>query len=156
MTRHIFLDSAQNGTFIPSGVITFRQHTMLNDGSGPALGVNPLRMKAKPMSLLGQSRRSQRSQSVPLYLNERTSSEPVGMSQKCPIADTDRLHSITSSAVASNAGGMTRPSALAVLRLTTRSNLVDCSTGSSAGIAPCRIFSAYSAARLYMVEKFTP
>jgi len=33
MTRHIFLDSAQNGTVIPGGVSTFRQHTMLNDGT---------------------------------------------------------------------------------------------------------------------------
>jgi hypothetical protein len=27
------LDSAQNGTVIPGGVSTFRQHTMLNDGA---------------------------------------------------------------------------------------------------------------------------
>ena len=27
------LDSAQNGTVIPGGVSTFRQHTMLNDGT---------------------------------------------------------------------------------------------------------------------------
>jgi hypothetical protein len=33
MTRHIFLDSAQDGTVIPGGVWTFRQHTMLNDGT---------------------------------------------------------------------------------------------------------------------------
>src|SRR5262249_57949328 len=35
-------------------------------------------------------------------------------------------HSITSSAVASSVGGMVRPSALAVLRLMTNSNLVPC------------------------------
>jgi hypothetical protein len=29
--RHIFVDSARNGTVIPRGVETFRQHTMLND-----------------------------------------------------------------------------------------------------------------------------
>jgi hypothetical protein len=94
----------------------------------------------------------------PLYPQDQTWLEAAVLSVLCcrPIADTDRLHSITSSAVASNAEGMTRPSALAVLRLTTRSNLVDCSTGRSAGFAPCRIFTAYSAARLYMVEKFTP
>ena len=33
MTRHIFLDSAQNGTVIPTGVSTFRQHAILNDGT---------------------------------------------------------------------------------------------------------------------------
>jgi hypothetical protein len=33
MARHIFLDSAQNGTVIPAGVCTFRRHAMLNDGT---------------------------------------------------------------------------------------------------------------------------
>jgi len=65
-------------------------------------------------------------------------------------------YSITSSAMASSEGAIGRPSALAVLRLMTRSNFVDCSTGRSAGFAPCRILSVYSAARLYIFEKFTP
>src|SRR6266508_3012965 len=51
------------------------------------------------------------------------------------------LHSITSSARASKVGGTVRPSALAVTRLTTRSNLIGCSTGRSAGFAPRRILS---------------
>ena len=42
-------------------------------------------------------------------------------------------HSITSSAVASNDDGMVRPSALAVLRLITSSNLTGPWTGSSLG-----------------------
>src|SRR6516165_9465264 len=42
-------------------------------------------------------------------------------------------HSITSSARASSVGGTVRPSVLAVLRLITNSNLVDCMTGRSAG-----------------------
>src|SRR5262249_4942764 len=42
------------------------------------------------------------------------------------------FHSITWSARASNIGGMVRPSALAVVRLMTRSNFVGCSTGISA------------------------
>ena len=46
------------------------------------------------------------------------------------------LHSITSSARASRVGGTSRPSALAVLRLITSSNLVGCSIGKSAGFAP--------------------
>ena len=43
------------------------------------------------------------------------------------------LHSITSSAGASSVAGTLRPSALAVLRLITSSNLVGCTTGRSAG-----------------------
>jgi len=46
---------------------------------------------------------------------------------------------ITSSAVANSVSGMVRPSALAVLRLMTRSNLVGCSTGRSAGFSPFRM-----------------
>src|SRR6516162_5875399 len=57
-------------------------------------------------------------------------------------------HSITSSARTTNDGGIERPSALAVLRLMTRSNLVGCSTGMSPGFAPRRILSTSSAARL--------
>ena len=48
-------------------------------------------------------------------------------------------HSITSSARASSVGGTSRPSALAVLRLITSSNLVGCMTGRSAGLAPLRM-----------------
>src|SRR5215831_13476724 len=50
-------------------------------------------------------------------------------------------HSITLSARARNAGGTVKPSALAVLRLMTNSNMVGCSTGRSAGWAPFRILS---------------
>src|SRR5262245_50430770 len=45
-------------------------------------------------------------------------------------------HSITSSARNSTDCGIVRPRALAVLRLMTSSNLVGCSTGRSAGLAP--------------------
>src|SRR5262249_27702139 len=50
-------------------------------------------------------------------------------------------HSITWSVRASNVVGTSRPSALAVIRLMTRSNLVGCSTGRSAGFAPRKILS---------------
>ena len=50
-------------------------------------------------------------------------------------------YSITLSARASNSGEMSRPSALAALRLITRSNLVGCSIGSAPGLAPWRILS---------------
>src|SRR5262249_7880229 len=48
-------------------------------------------------------------------------------------------HSITSSARASSLSGIWRPSAFAVLRLMTNSNLVGCMTGRSAGFSPLRI-----------------
>ena len=48
-------------------------------------------------------------------------------------------HSITSSARASSIGGTSRPSERAVCKLMTNSNLVDCKTGSSAGLAPLRM-----------------
>src|SRR5262245_27732593 len=48
-------------------------------------------------------------------------------------------HWITSSARASTDRGIVKPSALAVLRLMTSSNLVGCSVGRSAGLAPLRI-----------------
>src|SRR6187455_31667 len=65
-------------------------------------------------------------------------------------------YSITSSARASIDGGKARPRALAVLRFTMKSNLAGCSTGRSAGFAPRKILSTYSAARRYKSAKFGP
>src|SRR5262249_11560992 len=48
-------------------------------------------------------------------------------------------HSVPSSAVESRVAGTVRPSALAVLRLITNSNLVGCTTGKSPGLALLRI-----------------
>src|SRR5262245_46450506 len=59
---------------------------------------------------------------------------------------------ITSSARSSNDGGITRPSAFAVLRLITSSNFVGCSTGRSPGLAPLRILSTKCAVRRNMLE----
>jgi hypothetical protein len=50
---------------------------------------------------------------------------------------------MTSSARARIAGSTVRPSALAVLRFTSSSNVVGCWTGSSAGLAPLRILLSY-------------
>ena len=50
-----------------------------------------------------------------------------------------RHHSMTSVACARSVFGTVRPSAFAVLRLMTRSNLVGRITGKSAGLAPWRI-----------------
>src|SRR5215475_9643934 len=55
-------------------------------------------------------------------------------------------HSITSSARASSVGGTVMPSALAVFILMTSWKRVGCSTGKSAGWAPLRILSTYTAA----------
>src|SRR6516225_8102038 len=49
------------------------------------------------------------------------------------------LHSITSSASASSVSGTSRPRALAVLRLMTSWNFVDCITGKSADFSPLRV-----------------
>jgi hypothetical protein len=65
-------------------------------------------------------------------------------------------HSITSSARASKLGGTVRPSAFAVLRLMTKSNLVGCSTGMSAGLVPRSTLSVKVAARRYKSGKFAP
>src|SRR5262245_20540742 len=56
------------------------------------------------------------------------------LQQKAPLFDP-------SPASASRVGGTSRPSALAVFRLMTSSNLVGCSTGKSAGLAPRAIRS---------------
>jgi hypothetical protein len=66
------------------------------------------------------------------------------------------VYLITSSARASTVGGTVRPNAFAVARLMTSSNLVGCSTGRSAGLAPRRILSTNSAARRNWSGKFGP
>src|SRR5262249_42508307 len=55
------------------------------------------------------------------------------------------FHSITSSALASNCGGISRPSALAVFRLMTSWSFVGYCTGRSAGLAPRSMRSTYPA-----------
>src|SRR5262249_5585554 len=56
-------------------------------------------------------------------------------------------HLITLSARYSTDCGIVRLSAFAVLRLMTNSNVVGCSTGRSAGLAPLRILSTNTATR---------
>ena len=72
------------------------------------------------------------------------------------VMNSRRLHSITSSARASSVDGTVRPSALAVIKLMMRSNLVGCSTGMSPGFVPRRILSTNSAARRNWAGKFAP
>jgi hypothetical protein len=76
--------------------------------------------------------------------NQRRNNEPCRERPRRGRAADERdelptFHSITSSAMASNPGGKLRPNALAVLRLITNSNLLDCMTGKSAGFSPLRI-----------------
>jgi hypothetical protein len=52
-------------------------------------------------------------------------------------------YSITSSAIAMTPDGIVSPSALAVFRLMTNSNLEACITGRSAGLSPLRILPTY-------------
>ena len=59
-----------------------------------------------------------------------------------PIADIYH-YSTTSSASAINLAGISKFSAFAVLRLITKSNLVDCITGKSEGFSPLRIRPTY-------------
>src|SRR5262249_9687694 len=63
------------------------------------------------------------------------SSSRVGRKDRCV------THSITSSARASTVAGISRPSAFAVLRLTTSSYLVGACTGKSDGFSPLRMRS---------------
>src|SRR5262249_55975508 len=62
------------------------------------------------------------------------------------------FHSITSSARASSVSGTARPSAFAVVKLMTRSNLVGCSTGMSAS---ARSLSALNAGAMSFARRIS-
>src|SRR5262249_22171788 len=66
------------------------------------------------------------------------------------------IHSITSLAMACNVKGTVSPSAFAVFRLMTNSNLVGACTGRSPAFSPLRMRSAYEAARRKLSDKSTP
>jgi hypothetical protein len=69
------------------------------------------------------------------------SGSPSGERPLCAGTGHASCYSITASARASIAGAISRPSLLAVLRLMINSNLVGCSIGRSADLAPLRILS---------------
>ena len=85
------------------------------------------------------------------FTPKRTSLNRGGMSVRCQklthasqqndVLEFLVLHSSNASAPRIIPGGISSPSALAVLRLTTISSLVGCSTGRSAGFTPFRILS---------------
>ena len=60
---------------------------------------------------------------------------------KSKIENPKWVHLITLSALASRVGGMLAPICFAVFKLITISNLVGCSTGMSAGLAPFKILA---------------
>jgi hypothetical protein len=66
-----------------------------------------------------------------------TSVCPFGANKRLMHRSNDQPYSITSSTRPSSGNGMVRPSAFAVLRFITSSNLTGCSIGKSAGFA-CR------------------
>src|SRR5438132_240898 len=74
----------------------------------------------------------------------------------CEQSQQNNPYSITSSAMASSPGGKLRPKALAVLRLITNSNLVDCMTGRSPGFSPLRIRPVYTPAWRYASLRLVP
>src|SRR5262249_27923469 len=92
----------------------------------------------------------------PLALLRVRRERPAGRSTAKQRDERAAVHSITSSARASSIGEISRPRALAVMRLRTNSNLVGCSTGMSPGFAPRRILSTSSAARRNMPGTFGP
>src|SRR6266404_4736688 len=71
-------------------------------------------------------------------------------------AGVSLLYSITSSARASSVGGISRPSAFAVLRLITNSYLVGACTGRLAGFSPLRMRSTYWAAERNWLARSDP
>jgi hypothetical protein len=76
-----------------------------------------------------------------LYTRRSPGPRPQPRSSQCAVVRDEiaAVHSITSSARPSSASGTVRPSAFAVLRLTTSSNFVGCCTGRSAGFSPLRM-----------------
>ena len=69
---------------------------------------------------------------------QRSAKSGCEQSQQAPCT-VATIYSITSSATESSDGGTVSPSILAVSALMTSSNLVDCTTGNSAGFTPLRM-----------------
>src|SRR6516225_2085948 len=100
------------------------------------------------MSALGQKQtltRSVHMSALPAKADIAESDRHVRFVPKADILHCGRdwLYSITSSAIESKPDGTSMPSARAVWRLMTNSNLVDCSTGRSAALAPLRMLPVY-------------
>ena len=73
---------------------------------------------------------------------------PIATERRTSLAAESRQpYSMIVLARSKNDSAILRSSALAVLRLITSSNFVGCSTGSSAGLAPCNILATTTAQR---------
>src|SRR5262249_27520953 len=112
-----------------------------HQSAGVASILQPIR---GAMSALGQEQSSLRHSAMsasPLKADIASAPRNVRFLPKADKRTATKKHnySITSSAIASSLSGISRPSALAVLRLMMSSNLVGCITGKSAGLAPLRI-----------------
>jgi hypothetical protein len=119
-----------------------------------ALRLAAARLGAAVVSRWTWSRRTDSCTSALEGITDR--SETSRHVRSVPTGNITQSHSITSSAVASSVGGISRPSILAVLRLITNSYLVGACTGSSLGFAPLRMRSTYVAARLKRSVVFGP
>ena len=80
----------------------------------------------------------------PLALLRLRRERPRAAAPPSSVMNSRRSHSITSSARASSVDGTSRSSNLAVCVLMTSSNLIDCMTGKSAGLAPLRTRPVYA------------
>ena len=76
-----------------------------------------------------------------VFMRKRLVGSSVPLGERLDLSDPQRTTLMTSSARAKNRDGNCTPIARAVLRLSTNSNFVGCSTGRSAGFAPLRIRS---------------
>ena len=85
-----------------------------------------------------------RAQSARSYEGIAQPAKPIAAMRSRPRWSSTR-YSKTLSAWSKSVCGMVSPNVLAVLRLITNSNLVGCSTGRSAGLAPFRILSTNTA-----------
>src|SRR5215217_4599309 len=101
--------------------------------------------RLQPFQLPGRAARQLPDQSTTLWV-ESSSTSDSRLRGALPLGDIVPVYSINSSARASSVGGTSIPSALAVFILKTKSKWVGCSTGRSAGFAPFRILSTYTAA----------
>jgi hypothetical protein len=105
------------------------------------LGNRPSYRKALPLGNRPSYRKGKRSRGYHGRTNLATVGREADRTHIAVGASVVAAQRITSSAWKSTVGGIVRPRALAVLRLMTNSNLVGCSTGRSAGLAPFRILS---------------
>src|SRR5262244_3810594 len=103
--------------------------------------------------LVGGRRRGAEERDARLLRTRRERSRRRASEERDEVAT---VHSMISLASRRNGSGIARPSAFAVLRFTTSSNLVGNWTGRSPGLAPLRMRSTYTAARRYASAKSTP